>query len=238
MNYDTYSPMRNVKRRFAAIRAHMRETATAVRRTEGERGIALRWSVGFRYGVYLLGILATAAVVGAYPPLGVVASSMVIISSVTVIVSAAVATLLYPTERRALVDQMRFFVFGTICFPAVVVGALLTAVTSTGLVEGFATGTNTDNLIITITQNALPYVFWGTVVIPPFIFVKTVVGLHKLHRDRNDDEESVNQWTRQHLPSRNVPHQTSMWASGGGFAGESVYAHPGGPRGGGGMPLH
>lgn len=236
MNHDTYSPTRNLRRRIAEVRAHMAEIADAVRRTEGERGIALRWSVGFRYGVYLLGILATAAIVGAYPALGTIASSMVIISSVTIIVAAAIGTIVYPTERRSLVDQMRFFVFGTVCFPAVVLGALLTAVTSTGLAEGFATGTNSDSLIITITQNALPYLFWGTVVIPPFIFVKTVVGLHKLHRDRNDDEESVNQWTRQHLPSRDGGYAVSGWQSGGGYAGESIYPGGVGPRGG--HPLH
>jgi len=57
--------------------------------------------------------------------------------------------------------------------------------------------TSNDALMVNLMQNALPYLFWATVVVPPFIFAKTIFGLRKLHRERMDDEELMSLWTRQ-----------------------------------------
>lgn len=190
-------PHRRLAAVIAATRQRIADTTASVRRVEGERGMALRWAVGMRYLSYLVGVIITAGIVGAYPPLGRLATTLVVISCVIIIVTAAIGTIAYPTERRALVDQMRFFVFGVVCFPSIVIGALLTVVDHFAAgAASVATGTS-DGLIISLSKTALPYAFWGTVVVPPFLFVKTIVGLRKLHRDRMDDEESVALWTRQ-----------------------------------------
>lgn len=193
-----YQTITTSKGRFGALRREINATLAAVRTTEGERGVATRWAVVFRYLAYLGGIVAIAAVVGAMPALGTLASQLIIVSSVMIIVTAAVGTIAFPTERRALVDQMRFFVFGIVCFPSVVLGALLSVVNNANVASaGISAAGSSDALIVGIGQSAIPYLFWATVVVPPFLFVKTVVGMRKLHRQRMDDEEAVRLWTRQ-----------------------------------------
>ncbi len=188
----------DLKSKFSSDIDSIRATVANIRRVEGDRGIATRWTVVFRYVVYMLGIILTAAIVGAYPALGPLAARLLILSCVMIIVTAAIAAVLYPVERRNLIEQMKFFVFGVVCFPAIVLGALLSVVSRATLGgSGSAVATPSDALIVSLAQNAMPYLFWATVLVPPFIFVKTVVGLRKLHRDRTDDEEMMRIVSRQ-----------------------------------------
>lgn len=176
----------------------IRATLNEVRRIEGERGVAMRWSVLLRYLVYLAGVIIVSLIVGAMPALGPLATRLILMSNMLILVIAGVATVLYPVERRNLVDQSRFFIFGVVCFPSIVLGALLSLVSSASTnASGAAIGTSSDTLLVSLAQNALPYLFWATVLIPPFIFVKMVVGLRKIHRDRTDDEDMMKLWSRQ-----------------------------------------
>lgn len=189
---------RSSKRRRFAVLARMGETAGEVLRVEGERGIANRWTVLLRYLSYLGGIYITSLIVGAYPALGPLATRLLQVSCAVIICAACAASIAYPTERRALVDQMRFWVFGVVCFPALVLGALMSVVTaSIAGASSHALSAAGDRVMVNLAATALPYAFWLTVVVPPFIFVKTVVGLRKIHRDRTDDEEMMSRLARQ-----------------------------------------
>lgn len=176
----------------------VRGTVSAVMASEGERGLAARWAVLLRYGAYLGGIAVASLIVGAYPPLGALATRLLQISCAMIVLAASVASIVYPTERRNLVDQMRFFLFGVICFPAVVLGALMSVVSgSTAGSSSQSLGASGDTVMVNLAHTTLPYLFWATVVVPPFIFVKMVVGLRKIHRDRTDDEEMMSRLSRQ-----------------------------------------
>lgn len=192
---DSRTPPR--QGRLSRMTAGVRSTLAEVRRTEGDRGVATRWSVMFRHVAYLGGILVTGLLVGAYPSLGQLATQLLLVSCGLIIVSAAVASVFYPTERRNLTEQMRFFLFGVVCFPAAVLGALLSVVQNAGGGSGHAVSSSGDAVMINLAHTALPYLFWATVVVPPFIFVKMVVGLRKIHRDRTDDEEMMSKLSRQ-----------------------------------------
>lgn len=191
-----YSPIADTRSRIQRARAYVSETLAEVRRVEGERGMATRASVCLRYLSYLIGIYLTAFIVGALPAFGPLATRLLLVSCAVIVITAAFGTIAYPVERRNIVEQARTFLFAVVCFPSLVLGVLVSVVGrgSSGL--GGAVTSN-DALMVNLMQNALPYLFWATVVVPPFIFAKTIFGLRKLHRERMDDEELMSLWTRQ-----------------------------------------
>lgn len=116
---------------------------------------------------------------------------LMLLSSATLVCTAAVAGWLYPDQRVELVGRLRQFLFGVVLFPGVGIAILMRALGRFGL-----DASGTRDQFISLLEYALPAVYVFTVLIPAAVFVKYAFGLGSLSRSRRDDEEQMRVFTR------------------------------------------
>lgn len=113
-----------------------------------------------------------------------------LVSAAIMLVTAVYGTMRYPHHRAELIRQARHFVFGIAVVPGTVLAIFMWATQ-----DNFAN--QVDDSFAMLLINALPILYFVTVLVPAAIFVKTVAGLGNLYRTKEDDQESVSRWTRQ-----------------------------------------
>lgn len=163
-----------------------------IRQFEGLRGYSSRAALAVKYSNYFLCVLLCCGLTG-YLTKGVRFASgggtFMLFSCAVVTVTGAVATLFYVNLRNELVERVRHYLFGLILLPGTLLAMMLRAFQEWEWAnEGSLGGT---------LRGALPIVFLSSVLLPAIIFVKEIVSVRTLHRNRLDDEESVQLWTRQ-----------------------------------------
>jgi hypothetical protein len=183
-------------------RAGMHTTLQSWRRTwrrvgeiEGKRGKAIRLSVAVRYVVYLLTVLAVAAVANASfgGTAWRLAGTLVLFSAAAMTVTAALGTMLVPHKRDDIVEDFRHFLFQVSLLPAAGIAVfqwVLRVYTDNPL--------NQDNFL-NLLNNTLPLLFAFTVFVPAIVFIKAVAGRRMLDRTQQDDQELMQTWTRQDM---------------------------------------
>lgn len=166
-----------------------------IRQFEGPRGHSVRATIWLRYVLYLAVILgcslSSQALLSGLPEVGN-GGDWMFYSVVIILASAAAGAVFYTNHRNEIVNQARHFVFGIVVFPGTGLAILMR------LLDG-VTGsiTSSQSFLSSTMADALPLVFFCTIVLPCLIFIKLVAGMRHLHRSRLDDEEAVRLWTRQ-----------------------------------------
>lgn len=168
-------------------------TLRNVRATEGPRGVAVRTSVGLRYGGYLLTILlcagiAHASFAGTAWRLG---GTLVLFSSALMVMTAAAGTVFMPHKRSEIVEDLRHFLFQLSILPASGIAAF------DWVIRSYTQDPRNQDNFLGLLQNSLPLMYAFTVFIPAIVFLKAVAGRRSLERSQQDDEEALNTWTRQ-----------------------------------------
>lgn len=189
MHYD-HEPR---TRPWVSLRTAFSAAVADIRYAEGDRGIAARLGVLARYAAYLLGMVLFSFAIGALPSTGKLSSQLTLASVTLITASAPAGIVFYPDKRNELVSQARFWIFGVVLFPALVLGALLGVV---HLNTPLSSAPHSDQVLVNLARGGIPYLFWATIVVPPFLFIKTIVGLRKLHRDSRDAEDVYSQTQR------------------------------------------
>lgn len=188
MRRNSYIPHAPKPRPWDGLVGAVQEAVRDIRYAEGERGMAARGGIVLRYVAYLLAVIVVAFVIRALPSIGDLALNLVIASAALMYAAAAIGIIVYPDQRREIVAQVRFMTFGVMLFPALLLGALVGLINAHSVLPSAAPS---DQALVGITRNAAPYLFWASVVVPPFIFIKTIVGMRKLHREQRDIEQSI-----------------------------------------------
>lgn len=166
-------------------------THRPVRTNEGPRGAALRASVPFRYAVYCFMVFFCSGV-AEWGFSGRNQAGLFMLGAATLMVATgAIATWFYPASRREVMATTRHYVFGISLFPGTAVAVLY------HLSHGWLTTNGERGVFVSLTANALPLVFFSTVVIPAIVFIGQMAGRRFLERSRMDDQEAVALWTRQ-----------------------------------------
>jgi hypothetical protein len=168
------------------------EVATT-RRVEGPRGYSARAAVWLRYLGFLAGIVLCSAiteVVTAGIPNAARAGAWMFASCTVMSLSAAVGTMAFPANRLEVLEQWRHFLFGISLLPGTGIAVFMWAT------EGLFKANSTD-AFAGLMSNALPILYFITVVLPTLIFIKWVAGQRTIYRSRMDDQEMVSIWTRQ-----------------------------------------
>lgn len=162
---------------------------------EGPRARSVRATVYLRHAVYLLVILLGAGVTqGLLSSMPEVNNGGVwmLFSAALILVTGAAGTLYYPAHRNEIISQTRHFLFGISLLPGFGLAVLMWATRGV-----LTTQAGSSSVLDSAFQNALPLIFFATVIIPALIFVKVVAGMRNLHRSRLDDQEAIALWTRQ-----------------------------------------
>lgn len=169
-----------------------------VETNEGPRGWSLRASVPLRYFVYFVTILFCSAVTqwafssqaggSRYD----MAGTFMFIAAALMVGTGAVSTWFYAASRREIIAMTRHYVFGVSLLPGTAVALLYRA--SMGWLRS---GEGGGGVFVSLTSNALPLVFFSTVVIPTVVFIGQLAGRRYLERSRMDDQEALALWTRQ-----------------------------------------
>lgn len=162
---------------------------------EGRRGLSTRRALWLRYASYYLTVvLCSATTHAAFSRTSLWRSGgLVMFFSATVMVAAAaLATFAFTNYRGEILAQLRHFLFGICCFPGVGVALFLWA-----LQRFLSNPAARDDVVTNVAFNAIPIVYFTTVVLPVFVFVKMVFGLRTFHRSRLDDEEMLRLYARQ-----------------------------------------
>ena len=157
---------------------------------EGPRGRSARATLMFRYIAYILTILFCSGLTqGATQGIKYAEGGglFMLLSCTSITVVGAIGTLFYVNHRNEIIQRVRHYIFGIICFPGLLLGLFL-YVTKTWW---------GDDAFSTTLSTALPVVFLVTVVLPAFIFIKEIAGMRTIYRSTLDDEEAVALWTRQ-----------------------------------------
>jgi len=163
---------------------------------EGPRGLSMRSSVYLRHVAYFLIIVLCSAVsdfcfrsVGQYA----IGGKLMFAMCVLVMMVAAAGTAFYTNQREEIIEQARHYVFGLMLLPGTALALIMWAAQS---MAGTSQEASSDQFMH-IMMIGLPMVYFGSVILPPVLFVKMLTGMHNLHRSRLDDEELVAIWTRQ-----------------------------------------
>jgi hypothetical protein len=164
-----------------------------VRRVEGPRGYSVRASVWFRYVGFMAAIIVCSALTEAVTagiPNASKAGAWMFASCTVMSLTAAIGTMAFPANRLEVIEQWRHFLFGLCLFPGTGIAVFMWAT------EGLFRASSTD-AFAGLMSNALPILYFVTVVIPTLIFIKWVGGQRTIYRSRMDDQEMVSIWTRQ-----------------------------------------
>lgn len=192
-------PGLRVTPRFDGAPLHTK-AARLLREIEGPRGLATRGSVWLRHGFYAGVVLGCSALTqGLMGPLpGVGDGGYWMLYSVAVMfLTAAVGAAFYTNHRNEIIEQVKHFVFGIVLFPGTGLAVLMRAMSS---VTNQAA--NPGDFLSYTLADALPLVYFATIVIPCLIFIKAISGMRHLHRTRQDDQEALDIWTRQGILQR------------------------------------
>jgi len=166
---------------------------SAILRVEGPRGRSTRTAVIFRYIGFFAAIALCSAVaeaVTAGVPNASKAGAWMFASCTVMSLAAAVGTAAFPANRLEVLEQWRHFLFGLCLFPGTGIAIFIWAT------SGLFSSTSND-AFAGLMADALPILYFVTVVIPTLIFIKWVAGQRTIYRSRMDDQEMVEMWTRQ-----------------------------------------
>lgn len=165
------------------------------REVEGPRSGPTRIAVVLRYVFYGFVIVACSAISNwafATGPGGRLAGAFMFFAAAIIVGGGAVATWFYPYSRREIIAQVKHYAFGITLLPGTGVALLYRASQ-----EWFTGPTASSSVFVSLTQNALPLVYFSTVVIPVIVFVGLQAGRRYLERSRESDGEAMALWTRQ-----------------------------------------
>lgn len=171
------------------------QRASRIRELEGPRGYSTRTTVFLRYAVYFAVVLICSAVAHAcftHAARWTAGGEWMFFSAMLMFVTGAAGTVFYTNQRNEIIAQIRHYVFGLCVFPGTAIAIVMWA--AQGLTTTAATGTDAFTSLL---GNAIPIVYFCTVILPPLVFVKAMAGLRSMHRSSRDDEELVRTWTRQ-----------------------------------------
>ena len=105
--------------------------------------------------------------------------------------TAVAGTLTQPANRTEVIATWRHYTFGLCITPATVVAGVIWALR--GVMSGPAAATDT---MASLLGFALPAVFITTLVVPPVVFAKYVIGYYTMNRATMTDGELMNKATR------------------------------------------
>lgn len=166
-----------------------------IRQFEGPRGYSTRAAVYLRYVGYLLVIImcssfCQAAFAGEDRWRN--GGKWMLFAACLTLATGAVGTWTTANLRNEIVTQTRHFLFGLTVWPGVGIAAIMWAA------RGLTSGADLNgDAFLSLISNALPIVYFCTVIIPPIVFIKTISGMRTLHRSHLDDEEMMRMYTRQ-----------------------------------------
>jgi hypothetical protein len=170
------------------------QRASRVMQFEGLRGMSTRGAVYARYSAALATIVVVSAVIHALlaPTRWQSAGRWMLLSAALMILTAVAGTMVYTNQRNEIIEQVRHFVFGLALFPGLGFAVLMRASS-----DFFSGPTAQGDAFASMLGNALPILYFITVLIPPLVFIKTIAGLRNLHRSNLDNEEYMRLYTRQ-----------------------------------------
>jgi hypothetical protein len=181
-------------RRALSDAANFSAGQSAIKVVEGPRGLSIRATVILRYALYMLAIMICAGTTqGMLATMPEVSNGgmWMLFSATLTLFTAAAGCAFYVNQRKEIIEQCRHFLFGIMLFPGTGLAVLMWAT------RGVVTSSTSSSVLSSTFQNALPLVFFATVIIPALIFVKMIAGMRNLHRSRLDDQEAIALWTRQ-----------------------------------------
>lgn len=179
----------DARERFAA----WRQTVQRVVAVEGPRGIAIRWSVAFRYLTYLAVIgLCAALVHHSFAGTAWESSSTLLLFSASLqAMTAALGCAFMPQDRPEIVQDFRHFLFQIALLPATAIAMF------DWVLRAYMSDPRNNDNFLGLMANSLPIIFAFTLFTPAIIFVKAVAGRRTLSRTQQDDAEMMQTWTRQ-----------------------------------------
>jgi hypothetical protein len=173
--------------------ASWRGTLSRVRRVEGSRGVAIRYSVGLRYVGYFLVIIAC-SVIGNASFSGTawqMAGTLMLFSAAAMTLTATLGAMFIPQKRTEIVEDFRHFLFQIALLPATGIAIFQWVLSS------YSEDPRHQDNFLGLLSNSLPLLFAFTVFVPAIVFVKAVAGRRMLDRTQQDDQELMQAWTRQ-----------------------------------------
>jgi hypothetical protein len=161
---------------------------------EGLRGLSTQAAVYVRYSAAFAAILVGSAVIHALvaPTRWATAGQWMLLAAALMVLTAAAGTMVYTNQRNEIIEQARHFIFGLALFPGLGFAVLMRA-----SADFFAGPAAQGDAFASMLGNALPILYFITVLIPPLVFIKTIAGLRNLHRSNLDNEEYMRLYTRQ-----------------------------------------
>ena len=174
--------------------ARPQQPANRIMQFEGLRGMSTRGAVYARYSAAFATVVVGSAAIHAMlsPTRWSTAGQWMLLSAALMVLTAAAGTMVYTNQRNEIVEQARHFIFGLALFPGLGFAVLMRA--SADFFSGPATQ---GDAFASMLGNALPILYFITVLIPPLVFIKTIAGLRNLHRSNLDNEEYMRLYTRQ-----------------------------------------
>jgi hypothetical protein len=187
--FDDDPSINETRRRLRSWRA----TAARIRAVEGERGMAVRWSVGLRYLAYVGLIIACVAIATAtfQGTAWAMGGTLMLFSAATMCVTAALGSLFMPQKRVEIGEELKHFLFQISVLPGTGIAVFIWVMNSYT-----ADPAHQDNFL-GLLHNSLPILYAFTVFFPALVFIKAVAGRRTLDRTQQDDSELMATWTRQ-----------------------------------------
>jgi hypothetical protein len=163
------------------------------RAVEGLRALPTRTAVAVKYLAAYLAVLGAVAINGwAFAGAGLGnAAAFLFVSVALVAVTVVVASWFYPQSRREIIDQGRDFMTWALA------GGTVIAVLYRGAIAWLGSDGSTDDFLVSLTRNALPYLWYFNVVATAVVFVVIQARRRYLERSKLDDQEAVGRWSRQ-----------------------------------------
>jgi hypothetical protein len=159
---------------------------------EGLRSVSTRTAVWLRHVVYALTLLLCAAVTSWSGLFSGAGAAVLVGSAALLLVAGVLGTWLLPASRKEIIEQARHYAFGIVALP----GAGIAVIYRLSLTWA-RSGSSSNSWLLDLSQNALPLVFFATVLLPIPVFIKVLSGWRFLNRSRMDDQEAIALWTRQ-----------------------------------------
>jgi hypothetical protein len=159
---------------------------------EGPRGLSTRATVWFRYVGYLLTILTCCGLTQAcFSSLNGAQSGgeWMLLSAAFQLAVAVIGSAMFANRRAEILHQVRSYVFGYTVFPGTGVAIFMWSASS------LSSGSGNDVFVGSLNA-ALPWLYFLPIVLPAIIFLKSVSGMRVLHRERMEDREAMNLYTR------------------------------------------
>jgi hypothetical protein len=170
-----------------------RQTAARVRAVEGERGMAVRWSVGLRYLAYVGLIITCVAVTNATfrGTAWSMGGTLMLFSAAVMCVTAALGSMFMPQKRVEIAEELKHFLFQISVLPGTGIAVFI------WVMNGYMSNPQNQDNFLGLLHNSLPILYAFTVFFPAIVFIKAVAGRRTLDRTQQDDSELMATWTRQ-----------------------------------------